>query len=191
MSINLVVENLFTACNSLNKLQSFVKDDMAGLLYELGRSEYQAAISALNDSKESNNRQREIESAITCLRLSFEKFYKNASERSLMSAYTSAFTFGIVTPFYVRSAEGAVECCLLIATCYKTLDEPRLTNNFIEKTKKAFDSFELARCDAAMYSTRMTGNFLYGEYRRRDELETLSSLRKDVYRLCDNIVSTI
>jgi len=78
MELLTFLERIKFAVENLTTLKDFIHNEMAELLLKLGDSQYRAAIDALSQINRSSLPTREVESAITCLRLAYETFYLNA-----------------------------------------------------------------------------------------------------------------
>lgn len=93
---------------------NMLTDKMAQIVENIGRKELNSAIKTLTDSRKSNNKEREIESTITQLRLALEK----------------------ITDELVKAKIAA-----LIAFCYSVLNEVQLARCYEHDSIKYFDSF--------------------------------------------------
>ena len=147
MSVNLIElgQQLSPAFRSLELLQKFVKSDLANTLDALGRVEYRAAVAALRDAARSNDPAREMESAITILRLAHQKFSENSKDSALKTSarvVSTVVTGGLHTPSgFVWSAQADAECCVLLAACYASFSSGELCRQYLHEARKAFDLY--------------------------------------------------
>ena len=101
-------------------IQFFIGDDsnngLTKILAAIGKSNFDAAIRALEDAKKSNDPRREFESALTLLRGAYEE---------------------------LSSHESRSTTALLIAACYScfTEKEQRLIESYIEKSNQEFKEY--------------------------------------------------
>ena len=113
MDFLFLFEKVSLALDTYEKLKSFTEIEMIKVLRELGDVEYGSAIKALEDAQKSRNPDREVESAITCLRTAYQAF--------TLAAKKTKF-FGLMGPraHEVEEAQRkACESAILIATSYK------------------------------------------------------------------------
>lgn len=142
MDLLLLLKTLKPALDNSDKLLAFIKNEMAGVIEKIGDAQFAAAKDALKQAKKSGNEQREINSAITCLRLAYETFQTNANP-SWFAAVAANLTasFRGKLPSDVIAAKKACMSAILIAACYKHLKEDALMREYVNKAHKCFNTY--------------------------------------------------
>jgi hypothetical protein len=143
-----VCQALSTAISTTSKLRSFLQDDLAILLNKLGKTQYKAAIRALDDMSDSSDFERELQSAVTLLRSSYEMFISAKGTDTKLDACGTAMT---------------------IAACYRYLNEPSLVKKYCEKAYRIFFSYSFTR----EMPYRMFGGYPSGVSQQRAALNNL------------------
>lgn len=127
-----------------NTLRAYFADDhMVGILQEVGETDFQAAVIALEAARHSNDPSREVAEAIGHLRA--------ASVRCLVAANKRRF-FGLLkaTGHARYSAYGVVlKASLLTALCYRHLQDVPQAREHLLTARRYFDDYAEAELDAA------------------------------------------
>lgn len=121
-------------------LQSLIYDEMMNLLKQIGYVENDTAKGSVQESLKSS--QGLVLATITQLQTAYQEFYLRASHKH----------FGFITRSnHTRANEygKACMCALLIATCYKYLEEWNLTSRYAHLAVACFHSYIEAIIDGA------------------------------------------
>jgi hypothetical protein len=104
------------------QLEGFMFAGMEKALQEMGKAHYKAAIRVLRDMHISPNPAAQVRLVVTCLHAAYEADHKYAAARHSVLDY--------LNPFYIQTSLQrkaayleAYQTAILIAICYKYLDE--------------------------------------------------------------------
>jgi hypothetical protein len=156
---------LFHKLRNIGALRQFIRNELGNLLIQIGDQELQAAARALSDASSSSSPDRELESAITCLRLAQLRYLTVLKPKTFVpikEKLLSRATLGIARPARLIAAERAVEVALLLAACYHVLGDVPLVKRFTGDALSAYDILEKLAKQHEKDTFRLTG---FAEYR--------------------------
>lgn len=193
MAIETALAILAKKAQSLALLRAFLENELATLLKELGDQEYEAAIRALKDMAVSKDPSRELESALTCLRIAQRRFVGAMTEQSALAflgeAFASTLTLGFKRPARLEAAGRAVEVSLLLAAGYFTLDDGHVADGFVEDCIRFFDEYAILEANHTRSAAGL-GSPGMSFIQKREEEERLQAQRERLIALCDQLKKT-
>jgi tetratricopeptide (TPR) repeat protein len=140
MELCILGKNGYKKFEELKKL--FAEDIMVNVLKEIGKTEYKAAIEALQSAKNSLKPEREIAEAVTHIRSSILLFEESASQKRL---------YGLLEAKSKTRIEGfgsAISGLLIMAICYKYLGENANAREVLSKALSMLPFYEKALIDS-------------------------------------------
>jgi hypothetical protein len=177
MSVELLqcFTTLKSGVETLTGLRDFVEDQLASFLHEVGLTQFNAALRALSDASKGRDIRREVESAITHLRSAYYTFLR-AGESTWFKRIVSSFWGTQNRP---NSYKDACLSCILIAICYKYLQENSLVQDYLSDAKKCFSNYSelwLARYEIEFPEYGIYGQWEFWKKRLEEEEEMLNSI---------------
>ncbi|MDP4175667.1 MAG: hypothetical protein Q8933_16950 [Bacteroidota bacterium] len=193
-------KNGYKKFEELRKL--FAEDTMVNVLKEIGKTEYNAAIDALQSARKSLNPEREISEAVSHIRSSILLFEESASKKRL---------HGLLEAKSNTRVEGfgsAIKGLLIMAICYKYLGENTNVKDVLSKALSILPFYEKALIDSCQDDTNyrasgiamaaaMSDSFMLSEINDvYDETENekerikklVSDIEKEIMEMMDTLI---
>jgi hypothetical protein len=191
MAIEVLVlfQKLYSASGYIDAFKGFTRNEMIGLLQEIGYIEYGAAIQSLKDSKISSNPDREISLAVGHLQSAYQMFYRTVSQgffKSLLHDLGDVLTFRAEQRKF-KGYKGACETAILIAVCYRDLNDKGLVQRYVGLAKECFEKYSEATINGKEYYTHnpTTGVSCYGAL--NDAKARLMNERDELLKVCTKL----
>lgn len=140
LELCLLGKNGYKKFEELKKL--FAEDTMVNVLKEIGKTEYKAAIEALQSAKNSLKPEREISEAVSHIRSSILLFEESASQKRLHGLLEAK------SKTRVEGLGSAISGLLIMAICYKYLGENTNVKDVLSKALSILPFYEKALIDS-------------------------------------------